>query len=72
MKAQRIYIVGTGNGLRLVRAAHRAQALSHAARSVMSVKVATQDDLVMALSEGIKVENAVEAETEELFEDKQQ
>jgi hypothetical protein len=72
VKAQRIYIVGTGNGVRLVRAAHRAQALSHAARSVMNVKVATQDDLVMALSEGIKVENAVEAETEELFEDKQQ
>lgn len=58
MKAQRIYLVGHGQTVRLVKAAHRAQALAHVARSIINVKVANQDELVEAVSRGIAVETA--------------
>ena len=58
MSAQRIYIVGTPAGeIRLVRASIRQQALSHVANSTFTVYVATQDDLVRAVSKGVVVEN---------------
>ena len=57
MAQSRIYIVGTPNGTRLVRASVRQQALTHAATSMFTVRVASQDDLVNALSEGVKIEN---------------
>ncbi len=57
MAQSRIYIVGTPNGLRLIRAAVRQQALTHAANSMFTVRVASQDDLVNALSDGVKIEN---------------
>ena len=66
MQQTRIYIVGHGQSVRLVRAAHRAQALSHVARSVINVKVAGQDELVEAMTRGIKIESTKEAETPEL------
>ena len=58
--AQRIYIVGHGTEVRLIRAPHKAQALAHVARSLINVKVATQDELVFALNRGISVESAVD------------
>ena len=58
MTAQRIYIVGTPTGeIRLVRASVRQQALSHVANSVFTVRVASQDDLVAAVTKGVPVEN---------------
>lgn len=66
MKQQRIYIVGHGNTVRLIRASHRAQALGHVARSIINVKVASQDELVEALSRQIVVENATDNEQGEL------
>ena len=58
MATQRIYIVGTPNGdIRLVRASLRQQALSHVANSTFTVQVASQDDLVDAVTKGIQVEN---------------
>jgi hypothetical protein len=66
MKQQRIYLVGHGQEMRLVRAAHRAQAVGHVARSLINVKVASQDELVTALGQGIKIETAAEQETAEL------
>lgn len=72
MKQQRIYLVGHGQEMRLVRAAHRAQAVGHVARSLINVKVASQDELVTALGNGIKIEVAAEQETAELpFESQQ-
>lgn len=68
MKNQRIYIIGTGTGLRLVRAAHRAQALSHAARATMTIKVASQEDLVKAMTGGVQVEDVKDSDTDDLFE----
>lgn len=56
MAAQRIYIVNGPTGTRLVKAAVASQAISHVAKSAFSAKVASQDDLVEALSNGIKVE----------------
>jgi len=57
MSAQRIYIVGTPSGeIRLVRASIRQQALSHVANSVFTVRVASQDDLVNAVTKGVPVE----------------
>ena len=57
MSAQRIYIVGTPTGeIRLVRASIKQQALSHVANSVFTVRVASQDDLVNAVTKGVPVE----------------
>lgn len=58
MATQRIYIVGTPNGeTRLVRASIKQQALSHVANSTFTVRVASQDDLVQAVTNGVAVEN---------------
>ena len=58
MATQRIYIVGTPTGeTRLVRASVKQQALSHVANSVFVVRVASQDELVQAISKGVTVEN---------------
>jgi len=70
MKAQRIYIVGHGQTVRLVKAAHRAQALAHVARSIINVKVANQDELVEAVTRGIAVETAAQdQDTRDLMEE---
>lgn len=69
MKQQRIYLVGHGQTMRLVRATHRSQALGHVARSIINVKVASQDELVHALANGIAIEAASEPDTKEMFED---
>jgi hypothetical protein len=59
MKEDRIYIVGSlDNSVRLVRAATRHQALSHAASTAFTVRVASQNDLVTWVTSGIKVESA--------------
>ena len=50
--AERIYIVNSAQGTRLVKANLRQQALSHVANSTFTVRVATQDDLVNQLTAG--------------------
>lgn len=52
----RIYIVKGPSGARLVKATVPSQAIFHVAHGEYSAAVATQDDLVEALSNGIKVE----------------
>jgi len=69
MSASRIYIVGSSDPVfpvRLVKASIRQQALSHVAQSLFTVRVASQDDLVSALSQGIKIENAKDGDQLEL------
>mgnify|MGYP000729963748 CR=1 FL=1 len=56
MANQRIYIISGPTGTRLVKASVASQAISHVAKAAFSAKVASQDDLVQALSDGIKVE----------------
>jgi hypothetical protein len=55
----RIYLIASNRGVRLVRANTRAQALNHVASQELTVRVASQDDLVKYLQEGNKVETAV-------------
>lgn len=67
MKHQRIYLVGSGDTVRLVRANHRSNALSHVAKSIINVKVASQDELVEAMTRGIPIEQTSETESKDLF-----
>jgi hypothetical protein len=58
MSDVRIYFVGTpDNNVRLVRATNRQQALTHVANSLFVVRRASQDDIVDAVSSGVRVEN---------------
>lgn len=69
MTATRIYIVGSSDPafpIRLVKAAVRQQALSHVAQSLFTVRVASQDDLVNALTSGVKIESARDADQLEI------
>lgn len=63
MATQRVYIVGTpDNKVRLVKASVRQQALSHVANHLFTVRVASQDDLINALKDGVQVEAYKDAE----------
>ena len=64
--ATRIYLVNGPTGSRLVKATVASQAITHVAKSAFSAKVASQDDLVEALSNGIKVETYGETAQAEL------
>ena len=67
MTAQRIYLVCDNTGTtRLISASLRQQALSHVANSMFTVRVASQKDLVEALTAGTKVENYKDADQLEL------
>jgi hypothetical protein len=64
----RIYIVTSTDGAtRLVKATVASQAITHAAKSAFTARVASQDDLVQALSNGIKVETYGETAQGELI-----
>ncbi len=56
----RIYVVRHefSKTSRLVRASNAAQAIKHATHSDFTCSVATQDDLVRLVAEGVTVENA--------------
>jgi hypothetical protein len=58
--SQRIYIVKnkTSGQIHLIRASVVSQAISHAAKQYFEAHVATQDELVDGLNNGIKIENA--------------
>ena len=55
--ADRIYVVGGPQGLRLVKATTKQQAIAHVANSTIHAAVASQNDLVELLTNGTKVEN---------------
>jgi hypothetical protein len=55
--ANRIYKVVNGTAVSLVRAPNKVAARNHVARESISVKVATQDDLI-ELAGTVKVETA--------------
>lgn len=62
----RIYMVNGPTGTRLVKAAAPSQAITHVARSAFSAKVPSQDELVEAVSNGVKVETYGETAQAEL------
>ena len=66
---QRIYLVGTPDGkTRLIKAALRQQALSHVANTMLTVRVASQDDLVAEVQKGTPVEQYRAPEQVDLIE----
>lgn len=56
MAAQRVYMVTIGEKDRLVRASHPSTALQHVARDIATVRVASQEDLIDCLKDGVEVE----------------
>ena len=69
MATTRIYLVNGPTGTRLVKASVASQAITHAVKSAFTAKVASQDDLVEAVSNGIKVETYGESNQGELIND---
>jgi len=66
----RIYIVTSTDGTtRLIKATVASQAITHAAKQSFTARVASQDDLVQALSNGVKVETYGESAQGELIAD---
>jgi hypothetical protein len=66
--ATRIYIVtGPDGTTRLVKATVASQAITHVAKNAFTAKVASQDDLVQALGNGVKVETYGESAQGELI-----
>lgn len=62
----RIYLVKDSEfNLHLVRANMPQQAVAFVARQLLNVKVASQDELVEAISRGITVESAIKAGVQE-------
>lgn len=56
--AERIYVVGGPQGIRLVNASTKQQAVAHVANSTIKANVASQTDLVELLGKGVKVEHS--------------
>ena len=54
--ASRIYVVGGPQGIRLVNATTRSQAIAHVANTTIKAHVASQQDLVDLLTKGLTVE----------------
>ena len=64
----RIYIVTSNDGAtRLVKATVASQAITHVAKNAFTAKVASQDDLVLELRNGTKVEAYGESAQGELI-----
>ena len=55
--AERIYVVGGPQGIRLVNATTKQQAIAHVANSTINAHVASQTDLVELLTKGVAVEH---------------
>ena len=70
MSKTNIYLVngeiGTTVEPRLVRASTRQQALSHVAKSMLTVTLASQEDLVNLVVNGIKVEDYKNTDQQEM------
>jgi len=65
--ATRIYLVtANGGATSLIKATVASQAITHAAKQSFTVRVASQDDLVEAIGNGVKVETYGETAQAEL------
>lgn len=59
MAKQRIYIIKMEGELRLVKALNKNLAMTHVAKDLMDAQVATQEQLVEVLNQGIKIEETI-------------
>jgi len=62
----RVYTVGVGNEIRLIRASNRRQAIAHVSIGLMTIRVATQEDIINQLDKGVPIENYTAPEQIEL------
>lgn len=60
MSNKRIYVVTANNTDLLVNATSKQQAINHIAKSLVTAKVASQQDLVQSLTSGKTIIEAVE------------
>ena len=49
---QRVYTIGVGDQVRLIRASNRRQAIAHVSTGLMTIRVATQEDIINQLNQG--------------------
>ena len=49
---QRVYTIGVGDQVRLIRASNRRQAIAHVSLGIMTIRVATQEDIINQLDKG--------------------
>ena len=63
---QRVYTIGVGDQVRLIRASNRRQAIAHVALGIMTIRVATQEDIINQLDKGVPIENYTPPEQIEL------
>ena len=63
---QRVYTVGVGDQVRLIRASNRRQAIAHVSTGLMTIRVATQDDIINQIDKGVPIENYTAPEQIEL------
>jgi hypothetical protein len=63
---QRVYTIGVGDQVRLIRASNRRQAIAHVSTGLMTIRVATQDDIINQLDKGVPIENYIAPEQIEL------
>jgi len=70
MTATRIYVVTQKKSgvYQLIRAANQAQAIRHAARKEFIAEVASQDQLVVLVASGVKVEDSSEMLADQVIE----
>jgi len=54
---QRVYTIGLGDQVRLIRASNRRQAIAHVSLGIITIRVATQEDIIDQLDKGIPIEN---------------
>lgn len=57
-KNTRVYFVGNDDRHYLIRATSRAQAFTHVARNLFECRVATQNDLILLIGDGVDVIDA--------------
>ena len=62
----RIYIIGHGQIVRLIRARNRQEALQHAVKGVISVSSVTKTQLEEHMVKGTKIEDATGGENQPL------
>lgn len=64
MAVKRIYVVSTAGSTRLIEAVSKASAISFVAKSMIEGRVASQQDLVGLIMDGVLVEGVASDEEE--------
>lgn len=62
----RLYSVGYGQTVRLIRAHTKLQALDFAAKGTINIAAVKKDELADMLQKGVKIEDATGTHTEEI------